>query len=805
MVRELEHDLNHARDLLVRERELLAHERDLLAQERSQRELLGAEVAAERGEKEALVAEVERIKAENSQALSNISEQTSEVAALRDDLANKNSTIQIIVTEKSELQSKSSYLEEQCRLVLQEKELMNQEMHTLKQTCQDLRSKMDEKHSAGTQVQELNIQQIKLQNELEDRVSENHELQGKLRRVVEEQAKDKSLMKNLESELEINKVHLIQLRNTGGETSTQEIKNLNAELATTRASLTTALASRDKLAGDRDKLAEQYRNYSKDLAIQAERLSEQLRRYQEENARLVQRESGLVNQIEQMEKQMQKYVQGGKNVTEEENSSLKDRCTALEAEARHTKEANNKLQQMYTERSDQVEEMMKRLTQKEAKVIELQGRISGLETTNEMLKSESGIDRNKAEFLAAMESDKVAASRAMQQNAKLKLEIEELQRELVNLINSKAEVLDQLEDHKRKVESLSGAEGQIKGLQEAIREREVTISTMRNQIKYLENEINKETDRETVSVGGEVYAELTQAREYIRSLNSVNSELRSQMEVLSSRTRECSESRSPSARERSHSGGSLSSGAEDSTFSSSSDSFVEVTQVQEKSSAKSSDSFIQVPSSLAAQSPELVNNQSADITRSADLLTPVGSQLGTVNGESPLSPPDNLDAWRQLEKRFITAMNRVAALSSDKEQLEHLVTRLQDETETITDYIIMYQHQRKQQKIKIQEKDIQLQQLSTDKEKLQTKLADLHGLVDRLVNDKQEPCEEASETPSGVDGERSPRSTGSPGPDTEKIYQLLSEIQADSEHMVNNIENFQPYFFDNNNGKVMTV
>ena len=37
----------------------------------------------------------------------------------------------------------------------------------------------------------------------------------------------------------------------------------------------------------------------------------------------------------------------------------------------------------------------------------------------------------------------------------------------------------------------------------------------------------------------------------------------------------------------------------------------------------------------------------------------------------------------------------------------------------------------------VQEKDIQLQQLSTDKEKLQTKLADLHGLVDRLVNDKQ--------------------------------------------------------------------
>ena len=37
---------------------------------------------------------------------------------------------------------------------------------------------------------------------------------------------------------------------------------------------------------------------------------------------------------------------------------------------------------------------------------------------------------------------KVAASRALQQNSKLKQEIEELQQELVNLINSKAELLD---------------------------------------------------------------------------------------------------------------------------------------------------------------------------------------------------------------------------------------------------------------------------------------------------------------------------------------------------------------------------
>ena len=50
-------------------------------------------------------------------------------------------------------------------------------------------------------------------------------------------------------------------------------------------------------------------------------------------------------------------------------------------------------------------------------------------------------------------------------------------------------------------------------------------------------------------------------------------------------------------------------------------------------------------------------------------------------------------------------MEKLAELSSDKEQLEHLVERLQEETETIGDYVIMYQHQRKQQRINIQAKE----------------------------------------------------------------------------------------------------
>merc|ERR1712203_583406 len=118
----------------------------------------------------------------------------------------------------------------------------------------------------------------------------------------------------------------------------------------------------------------------------------------------------------------------------------------------------------------------------------------------------------------------------------------------------------------------------------------------------------------------------------------------------------------------------------------SSDSFLEVEE-GEKASAISSESFV-----------ELESERANDLEAEED------------EGKLTLREQDNIPstpgiALKQLESRFISAMEKLAELSSDKEQLEHLVERLQEETDTIGDYVIMYQHQRKQQRIKIQEKE----------------------------------------------------------------------------------------------------
>ena len=175
--------------------------------------------------------------------------------------------------------------------------------------------------------------------------------------------------------------------------------------------------------------------------------------------------------------------------------------------------------------------------------------------------------------------------------------------------------------------------------------------------------------------------------------------------------------------------------------------------------------------------------------------------------------------------RFISAMEKLAELSSDKEQLEHLVERLQEETDTIGDYVIMYQHQRKQQRIKIQEKeqevileianfvyaflvdhvyhfnsnqtlDIQVAQLAQDRADLQGKLTQLEQLVKRMV--VKEEVEEATE---GMVEEQVKEDSQH----KEKILELLSEIGTDSNQIVAKCENMEPWFWDNCDNKVITV
>ena len=134
-----------------------------------------------------------------------------------------------------------------------------------------------------------------------------------------------------------------------------------------------------------------------------------------------------------------------------------------------------------------------------------------------------------------------------------------------------------------------------------LQEKDMQINNLRNQVKHLNEELQRRPPPDSSSAQGPgTAAELEQAREMIRSLNSQNSELRSKLEVLSANTRECSETRSNS---------SASSGTEESdnitnrdaivetsySESSSGESFEDIKSDKEThTAAPSSDSFVNV-------------------------------------------------------------------------------------------------------------------------------------------------------------------------------------------------------------------
>ena len=86
-------------------------------------------------------------------------------------------------------------------------------------------------------------------------------------------------------------------------------------------------------------------------------------------------------------------------------------------------------------------------------------------------------------------------------------------------------------------------------------------------------------------------------------------------------------------------------------------------------------------------------------------------------------------AMVKIEVKLKEAMQKIVDLTGEKEHLEHTIDRLQDETDTVGEYITIYHYQRAQQKAQLQEKEKQLHSIARDREELKQKLAQLQGLL----------------------------------------------------------------------------
>jgi len=90
---------------------------------------------------------------------------------------------------------------------------------------------------------------------------------------------------------------------------------------------------------------------------------------------------------------------------------------------------------------------------------------------------------------------------------------------------------------------------------------------------------------------------------------------------------------------------------------------------------------------------------------------------------------DNDQSQQQLIERFNRSMHENAELKDRTQHLEHVILQLQSETETIGDYIYLYQQQREQLQRRYQEKDDYIKQLTQDRFNLQKKIIRIRNFI----------------------------------------------------------------------------
>ncbi|XP_058064758.1 golgin subfamily A member 2, partial [Anopheles bellator] len=470
-----------------------------------------------------------------------------------------------------------------------------------------------------------------------------------------------------------------------------------------------------QIGSERDQSNQQYQNYVLHLNKEIGNLAEKIQELTDENNRLAKSEEAAVRfanelerQIQQQMLQQQTLAQASRDdgeqpvslpqterhnletVFEQKLEALQKRCNDLERE-------RDKLQGD-AEASQHERDRYEALLKQSEEQIEL------LQLTVERLQLDKP---DVAKLLAEIESGKVGASRAVTQNNELKAQLEEMQRAFVQISNDKLNLTDKLQTELHLGKEMKANYGHLEAELAAIREQMHYKDEEMIRLAHENTELNKQNFQHS--------QEIDRLRYYESRSNdavTLQRELETQRRTVEELERQLSAS-SPTVNGN--------GGGEDRPK--------DVRDVDRHEIE-----------TLRQEKQELVkalNRFQQHRSASGNDEDKVHQPLRGDHPSSIVSSISTLEAMEKLQERFKRTMVEVAELTEERQVLEHLVLQLQDETDTIGEYITLYQQQRRLLKQKDMERNLQLQQLADDREMMKLKLKELNYLVHRLVLEQQ--------------------------------------------------------------------
>lgn len=631
-----------------------------------------------------------------------------EQVTLKDQLQVHIQTIGILVAEKTELQSSLTQSQQSAKQKAAEVEEFQGRLRGSRQRVADLERELGNITSVNQQLEKNNkellkeVDRLKMEVYKSGKSSDEQKLQvSELTEKFNKKAKEYQIMEQelaeARSKLSISELYAHQLSNSNTEEGSRQLEDLHQEKLELERKLSENKESLQKLILERDQMSEQYQTYIQQLSQQVTSLKDELKEFINEREKHLKERTELQEEINKLK--------------EKESSVLVNEPDKnLEKQIEELKNVQKKLKQDYDTQINDNAQMSKIIQEQENRIEDLENSLKRSQ--------ENQIDKEK--LLDTMQSDKIAASRAVAQNCELKKQLEELHTGFVKMSNDKLELTDKLdrEHHitKELGERLSQQEEELQELKDQLLQKEhllrITEEKTTKEI-YQQSQI---TDRmRHYEAQGQLtemlQQELSQAQERINALMNQNTELRMNL----ARQAEIA---------------------------------VSIDKLDERDSSKRNDLVASLSASvrqLEMERDQLLHQ----LEEQQNIKTNLKAQMREIKDHQINQGTDNenismeeyqymKNAMKQLEERFKKTMDQIAELSDQKQQLEHLVTQLQGETDTIGDYIALYQVQRGIMRKRAAEKDEYIAQLAKDREDLKTKLADLQNLVMRLLDERKQ-------------------------------------------------------------------
>lgn len=434
-------------------------------------------------------AEIEKLRSDIGARSDTDSNAESTIDKLRHDLNTHIQTVNVLVGEKADLMAKLLRCQQQnaefesANIELQGR--LNASRHRVNELEKDLTTleKSHQKYDGSQQalcteletLQEDNRRLSRLKQEACDETAEvQHQLQLKAKEIDEL----KSALSERTKELDMTRLRLEQM--TAGDLIRSEV----AAPTESQAEQQKHDAERQiielqnmvsELTGDRDRTQQQYQTYVQHLTKESTALQQRVQELSKSNEKLAKREQSLVQHISELERQFQKQIS-----TQQRLAALRDGDGNAEASKQQlvggatisgdASEAVNALQIKFTalekERNDLnvcglcnvgvgcgawgvgapfvinfpsfslrqalIEDHSSQNKVLRQQIIEKQNKVAELEANLDRLRCETP---NTTEILATIESDKVAASRAVAQNQALKQQLDEIQKAYVQVVS----------------------------------------------------------------------------------------------------------------------------------------------------------------------------------------------------------------------------------------------------------------------------------------------------------------------------------------------------------------------------------